>query len=133
MKFQVNDQVVVTGGKDKGKKSTIIEVLPKTGRVIVAGANMYTKHVRKMQGRAGEIVRKERPLPTANVAILNEKGQPDRIGYQIVDGKKQRIYKKTKTVIATEAAAKKTTKKVAAPTVADPDEKKTSKKTNKKA
>lgn len=99
MKFKTNDQVVVTAGKDKGKKSKIIKVLPKENKVIVEGANVFVKHVRKMQGRAGEIVRKERALPVANVAILNDKGQPDRIGYLIKDGAKVRIFKKTKTVI----------------------------------
>lgn len=99
MKFKVNDQVIVTAGKDKGKKSKITKILPKENKVIVEGANLYTKHVRKMQGRAGEIVHQERPLSTAKIAILNEKGQPDRIGYQIKDGAKVRIFKKTKTVI----------------------------------
>ncbi len=99
MKFKVNDQVIVTAGKDKGKKSNIIKVLPKENKVVVAGANIFVKHVRKMQGRAGEIIRQERALPTANIAILNEKGQPDRVGYILKDGVKTRIFKKTKTVI----------------------------------
>ncbi len=99
MKFKINDQVLVTAGKDKGKKSKIIKVLPKTNKVIVAGANLYTKHIRKTQGKAGEIVRQERALPLANIAILNEKGQADRIGFVIKDGVKTRIFKKTKTVI----------------------------------
>lgn len=99
MKFKVNDQVIVTSGKDKGKKSKITRVLPRKNQVVVAGANLYTKHVRKMQGRAGEIVHLERPLATAKIAILNEKGEPDRIGYIIEDGAKKRIFKKTKTVI----------------------------------
>ena len=60
---------------------------------------MYTRHIRKMMGRPGEKVRRERPLPTAKVAILNEKGQADRIGFVVEDGVKKRIYKKTKTVI----------------------------------
>ncbi len=103
MKFKVNDQVIVTAGKDKGKKSKIIAVLPKSDKVIVEGANLYTRHIRKMQGRAGEIVRKERPLATAKIAIINDKGQPDRIGYIMQDGEKKRIFKKTKTVIESKA------------------------------
>jgi large subunit ribosomal protein L24 len=100
MKLKINDQIIVTSGKDKGKKSKIIAVWPKLNRVTVAGANIYVRHRRKMTGRAGEIIRTERPLPTANVAILNDKGQPDRIGYlKKSDGTKVRIYKKTKTEI----------------------------------
>ncbi len=99
MKFKINDQVLVTAGKDKGKKSKIIKIIPKSNKVVVAGVNLYTKHIRKTQGKAGEIVRKERALPLANIAILNEKGQVDRIGYIIKDGAKARIFKKTKTII----------------------------------
>ena len=99
MKFKINDQVLVTAGKDKGKKSKITKIIPKSNKVIVEGANLYTKHIRKTQGKAGEIVRKERALPLANIAILNEKGETDRVGYVIKDGIKTRIFKKTKTLI----------------------------------
>ncbi len=99
MKFKVNDQVIVTSGKDKGRKSKIIQVLPAKNQVLVEGVNMYTRHVRKMMGRPGEIIRRERPLPTAKVAIINDKGQADRVGYVVEDGVKKRMYKKTKTII----------------------------------
>jgi len=99
MKFRVGDQVVVTSGKDKGRKAKITKVLPAKDAVVVEGVNMYTRHVRKMMGQPGQVLRRERPMATAKVAILNEKGQPDRIGYIFEDGVKKRIYKKTKTVI----------------------------------
>ena len=99
MKFKVNDQVIDTSGKDKGRKSKIIQVLPAKNQVLVEGVNMYTRHVRKMMGRPGEIIRRERPLPTAKVAIINDKGQADRVGYVVEDGVKKRMYKKTKTII----------------------------------
>lgn len=100
MKFKVNDQVIVTGGKNKGKKSFITAVYPKDQTVVVTSANMYARRLKKTPGHAGEIKHYERPLPLSKVAILNEKGQPDRIGYLIKpDGKKVRIYKKTKTEI----------------------------------
>ncbi len=99
MKFKINDQIIVTAGKDKGKKSIITAVLPKKNQVIVKDANMYKRHIRKMQGKAGEIVNKERPLHTAKIAIINDQGKPDRIGYLIQDGAKKRIYRKTKKII----------------------------------
>lgn len=96
MKFKVGDKVLVTGGKDKGIKSEIIRVIPKTGRVVVKGANQYTKHVKPIQGKAGEKVRLERPLPTAKIAVLNDKGIQDRIAFSVAkDGTKTRIFKKT--------------------------------------
>lgn len=96
MKFKVGDTVLVTGGKDKGKQAKVTRVIPHKDRVVVEGVNMYVKHIKPMQGRAGEKIRRERPLPTANVAIINsETGKVDRIGYKEVGGKKVRIFKKT--------------------------------------
>ena len=75
MKLITGDKVLVTGGKDKGKKGEIVKVFPKKHRVLVKDVNIYAKHVKPQAGRPGEIVRRERPLPTANVAILNDKGE----------------------------------------------------------
>lgn len=100
MKFKSGDSVIVTAGKDKGLKGTIVKVLPESDSVIVAGANMYTKHVKPMGERSGEIVRRERALSVGKVAIINDKGQVDRIGYQVAkDGSKERIFKKTGKVV----------------------------------
>jgi large subunit ribosomal protein L24 len=100
MKFKVGDKVIVTGGKDKGRKGTIIRVVPKKEAVVVEGVNLYVKHQRPMGDRPGQRMTKERPLPTANVAILNDKDQPDRIGYTVdAKGNKDRIFKKTGAVI----------------------------------
>lgn len=96
MKFRVNDNVEVTAGKDKGKHGKILKVFPKKDRVTVSGVNMYVKHIKPVQGRAGERVRRERALPTANIAILNpDTGKVDRIGLKLIEGKKVRIFKKT--------------------------------------
>lgn len=101
MKLKKGDTVLVTGGKDKGKKAKILEVLPKVDRVVVEGVNLYTKHIKPMGDRPGERVRRPRPLPTANVAIWNEEIKaPDRIGYKVSkDGSKVRIFRKTGKVI----------------------------------
>jgi large subunit ribosomal protein L24 len=109
MKFKVGDTVLVTGGKDKGKQGKIMRVLKDANKVVVEEVNLYVKHVKPMQGKAGERVKRPRPLPTANVAILNNEGKQDRIGYKVAkDGTKERIFKKTGKVIP-EAA--KSTKK----------------------
>lgn len=101
MKFKVGDSVTITAGKDKGKKGEIAKVLPSKERVVVTGVNLYTRHFKPQQGQAGQKVRKERPLPTANVAILNDQDKADRIGYRIMpDGKKERFYKKTGKTIS---------------------------------
>lgn len=96
MKFRVNDNVEVTGGKDKGKHGKVLKVYPRENKVLVEGVNMYVKHIKPMQGRSGDKIRRERALHTASVAIMNpDTGKVDRIGYSMIDGKKVRIFKKT--------------------------------------
>lgn len=96
MKLKVGDSVIVTAGKDKGKSAKVLRVLPQSNQVVVQGVNMYTRSVKPVQGRAGERVRKERPLDAGKVAILNpDTKKADRVGYTVKDGKKIRVYKKT--------------------------------------
>jgi large subunit ribosomal protein L24 len=100
MKFKIGDQVLVTSGKDKGKKSKIVKVLPTVNKVVVEGINMFVKHVKPVGDRPGEKKSIERPLNVANIAIINDKGKADRVGYKVSkSGEKQRIYKKTGSVI----------------------------------
>lgn len=100
MKFKTGDTVLITAGKDKGKQGKIVRVYSEKDRVIVENVNMYTKHVKPMGERSGEKVRRERPLPVASIAIINDKGQADRIGYQVSkSGAKERVFKKTGKVV----------------------------------
>lgn len=101
MKLHVGDQVIVTAGKDKGTQGKVLRVLPAKHKVVVEGANMYTRHMKKQGDREGQKVRKERALPMGNVAPLNpDTKKADRIGYRIEDdGSKVRIFKKTGKVV----------------------------------
>ena len=107
MKFRVGDQVLVTSGKDKGKKGVITSVVPQDNSVVVEGMNVYVKHVKPIGDRAGQRLHKERPLATAKVAILNDKGQPDRVRIKVEkDGTKVRVFAKTNKVIEDKKEAK---------------------------
>lgn len=99
MKLKVGDSVMVTAGKDKGMIAKVMRVVSEN-QVVVQGANMYTKSIKPMMGRPGERIRKERALDVAKVAIYNpDTKKVDRVGYQVKDGQKVRVYKKTgKTV-----------------------------------
>lgn len=98
MKLKVGDSVLVTAGKDKGKTALVTRVLVESEKVVVEGVNLYTRHFKPMNNQPGRKVRKERPLHAASVAVINEKGKRDRIGYTVAkDGTKVRIYKKTGT------------------------------------
>lgn len=115
MKFKSGDQVLITGGKDKGKKSSIVRVLPKSNRVIVKDINMYVKHVKAIMDRPGEKKRLERPMPLSKIAIINDKGEADRIAYKVgKDGQKERVFAKTGALVkeaTVEKSSKKTVKK----------------------
>lgn len=97
MKLKIGDTVKVTLGKDRGKTGKIEAVLPKRNSVVVAGTNMYKKHVKRSGDKAGQIVDLARPLNAAKVALICPHcHQPTRVGYQGEGKKKTRICKKCK-------------------------------------
>jgi large subunit ribosomal protein L24 len=70
LKYHVKkgDEVVVIAGADKGKRGRIIEVLREKERVIVEGAHMIKKHVRKnTQQPNGAIIEREGTIHISNV------------------------------------------------------------------
>lgn len=94
-KFKAGDKVLVTAGKDKGKKGKITKVLPKKDRVIVKDINLFKKHVKSTQDKPGGIIEKERSLPTANIMILEAADKPTRVGFKVTKSGKTRISRKT--------------------------------------
>ena len=65
------DQVVVISGKDKGVKGKVITAAPKTGKVIVEGVAMVTKHQKsRAQGQPGGIIKKEAFIDASNVMVI---------------------------------------------------------------
>jgi large subunit ribosomal protein L24 len=99
------DEVVVIAGKDKGKRGKITKVVideKKGDKFYVLGVNMVKKHQKPnpQLGVAGGIVEKEAPIAASNVAIFNpETSKGDRVGFEVKDGKKVRIFKSTQKVI----------------------------------
>ncbi|MBU0619410.1 50S ribosomal protein L24 [Patescibacteria group bacterium] len=101
MKFKKGDTVKVLLGKDKGKTGKIEKLLPKKGRVVVSGVNVYKKHVkRQSEQQPGGIVELNRPLPISSVVLVCSKcSQPTRVGWSVNNKEKQRICKKCKGLI----------------------------------
>lgn len=103
VKVRKNDQVLVTAGRDKGKRGRVIEVQTRTGRVVVEGVNIIKKAVKpnRQRGIAGGIVEREAAIHISNVLVLDPTTRkPTRIGYQILgDGRKVRIARKTGAAI----------------------------------
>lgn len=100
-KLKKDDQVIVTTGKDKGKRGSIKKVVDDQ-HVIVAGVNIVKKHTKAnpQLGVVGGIVEREAPIDVSNVAIYNtQTNQADRVGFAEKDGKKVRVYKSNGQVI----------------------------------
>lgn len=101
MKIKKGDMVVVISGKERNKTGKVMRVLRKTDRVTVEGLNKVVRHMRKTKTQAGQKVSFEAPLHVSNVMVLDPKTKKGtRIGYKVTkDGKKERIAKKSNSVI----------------------------------
>ena len=102
MRIKKGDKVIVIAGSEKGKEGTITKVLPKEEKVIIGGVNMVKKHVKPNQAEPeGKITEKEAPIHVSNVALVDPKTKKaTKVRYEIKDGKKVRVAKKSSTVIA---------------------------------
>ncbi|MFI4965762.1 MAG: 50S ribosomal protein L24 [Caulobacterales bacterium] len=99
-KIKKGDRVVVLTGKDKGRQGAVSKVFPKESRVLVDGLNMVQRHTRPSQGDPqGGIKNKEAPLHLSNVALVDSKGKPTRVGFRMDGDKKVRFAKTTGEVI----------------------------------
>ena len=100
-KIKKGDQVVVITGRDKGKKGEVLEVLRAETRVRVQGVNMVKRHRRATQNDAGGIVSMEAPLHISNVAHVDpESGAATRVGFEVKDGEKMRVAKRSGKALA---------------------------------
>ena len=95
-KIKKGDQVVVTTGRDKGRRGEVVEVRRTENRVLVQGCNIVKRHTRATQDNPGGIINKEAPLHISNVSLIDpDSGQATRVGYEIKDGKKIRIARRS--------------------------------------
>jgi large subunit ribosomal protein L24 len=99
-KIRKGDQVVVTTGRDKGKKGTVTQILE--GKLLVEGVNVYKKNVKPnpSAGTTGGVVDKTMPIAVSNVALIDANGKPSRVGVKEADGKKVRYLKTTGAIVA---------------------------------
>jgi large subunit ribosomal protein L24 len=94
-KIKKGDRVIVTAGRDKGKRGEVRQVIPENGRAIVAGVNLVRRHTRQTAQTEGGIISKESTIHLSNLAMLDPKtGKPTRVGFKILDdGRKVRVAK----------------------------------------
>jgi large subunit ribosomal protein L24 len=98
-----NDNVVVTTGKDRGKRGRVLRMTPDKNRLVVEGVNIMKRHTKAnpQKNIKGGLVEREAPLHASNVQLVcPECGKPTRIGKKILeDGRKVRVCRKCEGVV----------------------------------
>ena len=100
-RIRKGDEVIVITGKDKGKRGTVLSRVNET-QLLVEGINVAKKHVRPnpMKGVTGGIIDKTMPIDQSNVLMFNPAtSKGDRVGFNVVDGKKVRVFKSNGAVV----------------------------------
>lgn len=69
-KILKGDNVQIMLGKDRGRTGTVERVLTKKEQVVIAGANVFKRHVRSQQGIEGGIIDVTKPINLSNVQLV---------------------------------------------------------------
>ena len=101
-RIRTDDEVIVIGGKDRGKRGKVLRVDPKKERVYVEGLNMIKRHQRPTQTaagtRGGGVIEREGPIHVSNVMLVDpQDDKPTRVGIEVHEGKRYRIARRSKT------------------------------------
>jgi large subunit ribosomal protein L24 len=104
-RIKTGDEVIVVGGKDRGKKGKVLRVEPAKDRLYVEGLNIVKRHQRPQQvagaqraEQVGGVIEREGPIHISNVMLVDPKdGKPSRIGIEIADGQRYRVARRSGT------------------------------------
>jgi large subunit ribosomal protein L24 len=104
-RIKTDDEVIVIGGKDRGKRGKVLRVEPKKDRLYVEGLNMVKRHQKPRQvagaqraETVGGVIEKEGPIHVSNVMLVDPKeNKPTRIGIEEQDGNRYRVAKRSGT------------------------------------
>ncbi len=104
-RIKAGDEVIVVGGKDRGKKGKVLRVEPGKSRLYIEGLNLVKRHQRPQQvagtqraEQVGGVIEKEGPIHVSNVMLADPKdGKPTRVGVEIHQGKRYRIARRSGT------------------------------------
>ena len=100
-KIKKGDKVKILLGKDRGKEGVVEYLMEKSGKVFVSRANIYKRHVRKMQDIEGGIIDIPKPMNISNIGLICPNCKKvTRIGFKLVNKEKVRICRKCGKVIS---------------------------------
>lgn len=101
-KLKVNDEVIVTTGKNAGKAGKVLSVNRKTSKVVVEGVNEVKRSMKpSQQNPEGGFATKNLPLHVSNVSLISPKTKkPTKVKFVAgKDNKKSRVSKACGAVI----------------------------------
>jgi large subunit ribosomal protein L24 len=94
-RIRKGDHVVVTAGKDKGKRGDVVSVAG--DKVIVSNVNLVKRHTKPnpQASQPGGVIEREAPIHVSNVMLFNPaSGKGERIGTKVLeDGRKLRVFR----------------------------------------
>lgn len=102
LSIKKNDTVVVTTGKEQGKRGRVLAVMPTKQRLLVERVNLVKRHMRPSKRyQQGGIIEREAPVHLSNVMLVCPKcDKPTRLGNKMLEtGKKVRVCRKCAEVI----------------------------------
>ena len=105
LKIRRDDEVIVIGGKDRGKTGRVLRVDPKKSRVYVEGLNIIKRHTRPTQvpnaqraETVGGVIEKEGPIHISNVMLIDPKDKkPTRVGISREGGQRMRVTRRSQS------------------------------------
>ena len=94
-RIKKGDHVVVTAGKDKGKRGDVVSVAG--DKVIVSNVNLVKRHTKPnpQANQPGGVIEREAPIHISNVMLFNPaSGKGERVGIKVLeDGRKLRVFR----------------------------------------
>ena len=94
-RIRKGDHVVVTAGKDKGKRGDVVSVAG--DKVIVSNVNLVKRHTKPnpQASQPGGVIEREAPIHVSNVMLFNPaSGKGERIGTKVLeDGRRMRVFR----------------------------------------
>ena len=94
-RIKKGDQVIVTAGKDKGKKGDVVRVAG--DKVVVSNINIVKRHTKPnpQAGQAGGVIEREAPIHISNVMPFNPAtGKGGRVATKVLeDGRRLRVFR----------------------------------------
>jgi large subunit ribosomal protein L24 len=94
-RIKKGDQVIVTAGKDKGKRGEVVRVVGE--KVVVSNINIIKRHTKPnpQANQPGGVVEREAPIHASNVMPFNPaSGKGERVGTKVLeDGRRLRVFR----------------------------------------